>query len=278
MSTLVRRGLYVVLFCAVTIPLIAQDRFTRLVGPEDKGIPLPAVTGVRGRHDADGLREVIAYLRAVGFKNWVGMQATGTITPRTAPLSPLPATLTILGEDKYRLDIQKTAGTVTIRYSGPAASIRNEKGLVTLLPDQTAAVGLFAFPHLFLTDFGSTKTTLTDQGIVQVDNRPLHRLSSEVALRNRESNGSGHDENVVTDFYFDPTSHLLVKSATLLKVPGTSALALRVVTYDDYRAVDGTQIPFRYVETLNGSRQWSLQLNSVQLRSDLDPTTFQISR
>jgi hypothetical protein len=76
--------------------------------------------------------------------------------------------------------------------------------------------------------------------------------------------------------YFDPTSHLLVKTATAIALGGMrNTSLLRVVTYADYRAVGSSLIPFRYIETLGGQPQWTLQLSSAQTDPTLNEQYFQ---
>ena len=81
---------------------------------------------------------------------------------------------------------------------------------------------------------------------------------------------------VTADFYFDPTSHLLIKSVCpVLMGAGHPVTFLSVVTYSDYRKVGTAMIPFRYTETLNGQLYRTLQLSGVQLSPDLTSQYFQ---
>jgi hypothetical protein len=81
---------------------------------------------------------------------------------------------------------------------------------------------------------------------------------------------------VAIDFYFDPKSHLLIKSATSGSTDGDKRVhCLTVVTYSDYRIVNTSLIPFRYTETVDGGISRILQLSSVQLSPALGTAYFE---
>lgn len=80
----------------------------------------------------------------------------------------------------------------------------------------------------------------------------------------------------VLDLYFDSTSHLLLKSADYVQLDTSDRQHyVRVVTYGDYREVDQTLIPHQYSQTLNGQKQWTLQLAEVHLSPATDASYFQ---
>lgn len=79
----------------------------------------------------------------------------------------------------------------------------------------------------------------------------------------------------VIDFYFDPESHLLTKSATMIRLPGQGIEEfLRILSYGNYQNVQGALVPLQIKESLNGEPQWVLTLTQVQLTSDIDSSEF----
>ena len=52
----------------------AQTEATRVLGPLDSEVVIPARTGVLGRVDPTALEEIVLHLKVVGSAPWTGMQ------------------------------------------------------------------------------------------------------------------------------------------------------------------------------------------------------------
>lgn len=236
-------------------------------GPPLTDTPVPTAIGKVGQPDAGALSEVLEHIRAVGAAPWTEMEGKGQIT-YGGDSATNEATLIIVGNSRFRLDAQTSTGTSSIRINGRSGKIREADGHTFPLLPETAASGLFQFQTLRLADFPDASTSLSDRGLATIRKVSLHRITVERRLFPAQK------KSVVTDFYFDPQTHLLVKSVNSIRVDGTGNNAfLRVITYEDYRRVDGVMIPFRFTQTLDGQKQWTLQLSDVQLKVD-QPSTF----
>ncbi len=68
---------------------------------------------------------------------------------------------------------------------------------------------------------------------------------------------------MVLDLYFGP-DNLLYKSATSVEsLAQTRYQYLEVVTYTDYRLVDGVKLPFHIATTLEGQPSWAFTMTDV---------------
>lgn len=231
--------------------------------PSSLEVPLPATSAVLGHTDTGALAELLAHLKAVGATPWTGMQGTGQITYGDDTTS-YNATLAILGNTGFRLDADAQQGQFSIRINRNHGAIQEVDGKRHLILPGTAASGIFQFQLPRLANFPATGSSFLDRGMVIVAGQNLHRLTFEAPLG--ISTKSGKQKIVATDLYFDSTMHFLVKSANTIRINGiTNVDFLREITYEDYRQVGSLLIPFRFTQTLNGQKQWTLQLSDVQL-------------
>jgi hypothetical protein len=264
-----------VILIASTAISVAQGGPALEARPNNVGIALPSTTGLLGQIDAPALDEVRAHLAAIGGAAWEGMQAVGTLIDRSQNPTAYAVTLANLGGDRFRLDTQTKKGQVSTRIHGLAGKVQvDDRPAYPLGPD-TAAVGIFPFeiPRV-LTSF-SPGATLTDHGLVGVDGTQLHRITVEKIVIGNDP-VTNKRNTVAIDFYFDPKSHLLIKSATSGSTDGDKRVhCLTVVTYSDYRIVNTSLIPFRYTETVDGGISRILQLSSVQLSPALGTAYFE---
>ncbi len=273
-------SLALVIGISVVLPSPAQiNPLTTVHGTVDQGIVLPQPMPLSGRQDAAALIELRAYRTAVGAGTWTDMVGKGNLTTGGANAVPGndadPATLWILGHNGFRLDVQKQKGLSSVRMDGTYGIAQHEDGKIKPMDARDAVTGLLAFPSLFEANFPTAQTMLTDQGFATVDGTTLRRISVETSWPDGETDASGASMTAVTDLYFDPQTHLLIKSATAVLGSDVSPEQyLRVVTYGDYRATDGMQIPYRYSETLNGQSLWTLQLSHIQLNQGLSQASF----
>jgi hypothetical protein len=261
-------------------PMLAQTDFTRILGPVDRDVKVPTATGVFGHVDAAASTELIDHVKAVGASPWHDMSGTGKITYQLGESAEVDdAALTILNADSYRLDIKRNQGNRSIRILGASGVTTEDDGSKQFLLPGTAAQGLFAFPQLRVATFPGNLTSIYDKGMLAVDGNTLHRLSVEHPLSNapaasKSANSKSGPVGVVTDLYFDPVSHLLIKSVASIKLSGLRSEFIQCVTYDDYRQVGTSLVPFRFEQSLNGQVQWTLQLDEVELNTGLKQANF----
>ena len=236
--------------------------------------PLPSV-----RQDAGALDVLTAYRHAAGTDTWTGIEATGKIVPEeihgVGANASQDASLWILGHQGSRLDIQTPRGVISIRIDGTSGGMQRPNGRITPIDAADAVTGLVAFPELQDSTFPASSISLIDQGTVYVDRVGLHRITMEVPWTHTTSSGMQRSGISITDLYFDPKTHMLVKSANILQGTDTKlALYMKVVTYGDYRARDNTHIPYLISESLNGRQVWMLQIDHVKFIRRIDGELF----
>ena len=235
-------------------------------------VPKPSTSS--NHQDATAFKELAQHQLAVGgFGAWQGMKGTGFLTYTSANLGPYTATFTISGSDCYRLDVDMPNGTRSIRFMQNQGRTQNPDATVQIITGDTALLGFMQYPLLRAPFDTETSTQILDGGLVSVDGRSLHMVTVE--LRPNVHPESPQPSPQVVDFYFDPTTHELVESATVVSLPNTgNQTFLREVQYSDYRPVNGVQIPFRYAELINGQPDWALQLNAVVVSPQLEASFF----
>jgi len=271
------RGIGIVLIIfAVIFPLCVSARgqtdFTRIQGNEDQSVPVPTFVGTLGQKDAGALQELVDYLKAVNILAWHGMQASGVMTDSHGNTDQ--ATLTIQGADDFRLDVQMSKGKRSTRISQGNGETLEVDGKRIAIPPATAAGGLLAFPQLLTSTFPSADTAFIDRGQVRISGRALHRITLEKLAFPYATKPDTYNVNV-TDLYFDPSTHLLLQSASAVQLdPADREKYLVVITYSDYQNVQGSLIPCRYSQSVNGQRQWSLELNLPSLQPSIEPSYF----
>jgi hypothetical protein len=249
--------------------------FTRIRGAEDGDVVVPKPIFPLGQKNTSALEVVASFLKAVNGAAWNGMQATGTLTyPSGQTPQQSPATLTIQSGDSYRLDIEASDGQRSIRIKGTTGQILDSKGVNHYLPLATARGGFLAFPKLMIAAFPAEQTSVLDQGMVSIGGKPLRRITLEEPVF-AGTTPTTSDQVSTTDLYFDPTTHLLVKSVGSVQLDSADREHyLQAITYSDYRTVDSMLLPFAYSQTLNGQSQWALQVTSIQLQPSVSTSYF----
>jgi hypothetical protein len=245
------------------------------LGAIDGDIVVPNATGALGHQDAAALKEITEHLAVVGSAPWLGMQGTGQIVYGAKDPTAYSATLSILQNDRFRLDAQTNKGEMSLRIHGPVGKIQGSGGPTETIPPDTAAAGIFPFGLVRTVHFPGRDTSLIDHGLTTAGGVQLHRITVETPSIGRDPVTKSR-RTIAIDLYFDPATHLLAKSASSSFIAvGHSAKFLRVVTYSDYRKVGTAMVPFRYDESMDGQQYWVLQLSDVQLNPVFDVTYFQ---
>jgi len=145
---------------------------------------------------------------------------------------------------------------------------------VGMSPD-TAILGIFPFEIAGRAAPQAKNAALLDHGIASNSGQSLHRLTLELSSMSWDSVRKSQ-AILPVDLYFDPATHLLIKSACYVFIPGGKQIPfLSVVTYGDYRRVGASMVPFLYSETLDGQPYRTVQLSAVQLTPNFPTDYFQ---
>lgn len=240
------------------------------MGPLDAQVPIPHASLPLGQKDGAAVQLVVNFLTVINVGQITGMQATGALTDS---FSSNPATLTIQDGNAFRLDIDTSAGQRSTRIHGRVGATREIDGKKHSLAFVNASSGLFVTPMLLSSVIAATAVSVLDQGSLTLGGANLHRISVAFAA-NAASSVTTVDKVSVIDLYFDPSSHLLQKSAIFTQLdPLDRERYLQVTTYGNYKAVSGVFLPFSLSATLNGQQQWSLAISELNLNPTV-PTAF----
>jgi|GEM_PF-3816834 len=259
------------LFAQVDGNSIAQMPSKRMIfGQHDQAFTFPRMAGVPGEKDSVALNAVQLYLAVSSHSEWPGFDATGTMVVGTGEQKlELPATLAVESGGRYRLDLRTQYGIRSERVDGATGTIQSEEGNTVQLPALTVASGMIPLPSTLANSATDIRDSLIDGGMVEVESDRLHKITFVRPLFSKSRNAQPSAPPLITDFFFDSKSHLLIKSVdAIILTPNSSARHLRVITYGDYRQVSGATIPFRYTETVDGRLAWSLQLTNVTVGSN----------
>ncbi len=274
-----RRQLIVVVAMALcsACASVGQNNFTRILGPYDRAI-VPPPASLQARKDSSALEEILAFIHKTGMNSLVDLQATGSgALPAPDDHENVGAMMMAHGADRYRLDLRTSHGTRGVRIYDTVANMEDEKGTIRSLPQQTGASSTLAFARLADANLSDARVSVLDQGFVSSDGASLHRVSVQLPIMS--PGGVLSNVQTVTDYYFDSTTHLLVKTADNIVLPDSApATLLRVVTYGDYRTMNGVMVPFLYKQTLNGQPQWTLQFDQITVNAGIDDLAFQFTK
>jgi hypothetical protein len=248
---------------AASIPLTAQTK--SVMGTVDTAVLPPRPTLPARSAEAAALNELRAYRATVGATHWLGLQSDATIKYDADENAPsYSATVSLSRSGQTRLDVVTPSGTRGLRIDGLIGGSQVGDDPVTNVPLRNCAVGLVAFPKLLSSDPANATMSVTDGGMVSLDNQELHKISIQYLITSVHPNPSDERTHIVSDLYFGP-DHLLYKSASLVEaIPWSAERYLEVVSYSDYRWNNGVQIPFHMRDTLDGQVNWDLQLTSIR--------------
>ncbi len=243
----------------------------RIHGSLDAEIPIPGSPSTIIRQDPAALAELTAHLNAVGQKPWVGFQAIGTISYSATGANPVPVTIYIFPKNEFRMDVALAKGIWSTRIFEYEGGEMPPNSKAYFLPSETAAVGFIHFQHLRTAGFPDATTSFIDKGMVPVNGSLLHGITTAFATTH---SGILPKVFIPLDLYFDPHTHLLIKSSTRIKLPSSGDASLHeVMTYSNYQNVNGTQLPFGFRETIDGDFRWEITLTQVNLVS-APPSAF----
>lgn len=254
-----------ILVMALVVPhLFAQSDSSRIIGSLDSDIPKPSPIIEPDRNDIGALSEILNHLKTVGTAPLQIFHATGSTVFPESQSGAEPTSLDIQAGNRVRRDVTTPDGVRSTRINGRFGANQQPSGEVEFLPADTSLAGLLAFARLRIDSFPCNHCSIADRGLISISGEKLHRIALQVPLDASVSDAV--HRYLVTDFYFDPVSHLLTKSAEVIHLSSAPQQDfVRVTSYDNYQSVSGTLIPFKITESLNGQQQWQLELVSAQV-------------
>lgn len=252
--------------CAPKVP--AQH--LGITGKHDQMIAAPSYSGPDGKVDAQSARALQDYVAASALDNTSGITLQGDmIADPDANRTRSSATVYIESGNRFRFDIQAPTGNVSSRVEGQSGAIqRDQKGLVSI-PQETAMSGAFVTPWIIQSILKDKRSSSVYVGVVAVDGENLIKvtLNRPLCVQDRGCPQQMQALRQAMDLYFAPQTHLLIKSAELIRLSERSSnKSLRVTTYRDYRKTDGAALlPYEYSETINGQLVWEFKAGEVSI-------------
>src|ERR1035437_2561897 len=211
-------SLQILLALTLFAPCISSGQATvrRNPGRMDADITIPDNTGVLGEQDPGAIAELKAHIAAIGQGLWGGMQGRGTITYGTHDPTGYDATISKLGANKSRLDAQTKKGLESIRVDGRIGMIQGVDSKISLIPSDAASLAIFPFELPRVEGLQGGQASLHDRGLVLIDGVGLHRITYETPTLDLPSKSQANETTSI-DLYLDPVTHLLIKTASLVR-------------------------------------------------------------
>jgi hypothetical protein len=253
-----------------------QPAHTRsIIGAYDKQVAYPQVEGTPGQKDKAAIAELQQFLAISTPLSWKGIDAAGTLMIGDGKVArEYAASLSLERGDKYRLDIHAKEGLHSLRRSEYAGGSQDARGNVIRSRTGRSGGPIVIAEQLWDTARATTSSVI-DDGDVEVDGRSLHKVTVST------TNGISHSRagllaGNAMSLYFDPVTHILTKTAAIAYGFGPqSGQYLQVITYSDYRQVEGVLVPFQYAESDNGQLTMTFKATQISVSSGHDNSYFQ---
>jgi hypothetical protein len=250
-----------VLFCLAPSECLGQMQL----------FPTPVVAGTLGHKDSAAVAEVQAFVQATGGSSWVDLAATGTLTYPDG--SAHSASIWLQSSQNARLDVSFDSGLRSTRLAGAFGAFQDETGEISPILPINSRAGIVAFPLLWSEALNSPQVSLYDHGIVPIGTTMLHMVTLEIPVTPGDAEPGNPTE--ATDFYFDPSTSLLLFSVQSLQFANSAGQAFQQVTaYSGYQGFGGVLVPTTIQQALNGQVEWNLALMQVLVNSTTDPNIF----
>ena len=225
-----------------------------------------AATGVGN----DALMLLARHLSAMGGVDLTALQAPGTIT-LPGSTTQYPVSVVMLGSSFLRVNISKSNRLIGFAAKGPLHKSYYADGTSSIDAIGTGAASISAFQLLRTTDLVSKLLSLSKDSVSDASGKQYDRLRARQAfITHPGAQVSSHAQAAAVDYYFDKTTHYLVKSVTTVQVPGIVNPIPIETTYSDYRLAGTSTVPFHVSQVLNGQPDWDLALSSVTFPATLD--------
>jgi hypothetical protein len=242
-------------------------RYPTFRGLVDSGVPYPVVEGKPGQKDQGALQELRESAIACSPLDWPGIEAIGTITTGSVKNPEhWTGSLVMEKDNRLRFDMQSSTTTSSIRIHQSAGQIKRDNTSVqTFLGVQLGEY--FVLPSQLWETANKPGVSVIDNGVITVDSVPMHSIT----IINAQFVGN----STASDFYFDLGTHYLVKSAFAGHYPHDATHRyLKVISYSDYRIVQGAAVPHLFSETTDGQSSLTFQAQSVAVATEHDKTYF----
>jgi hypothetical protein len=185
--------------------------------------------------------------------------------------------MTLDAHGRSRLDITTGTGMRSIRMSHESGGVLFESGQINRYPAPVSEAGLVPTPYTLNEALQQTGAMLVYDGLVDVDGSHLEKVTytRPAVPSSRAHQTSTLIPPLVTSFFFDSQTHLLVKAVDSVHFAASERNShLRVFTFGDYRTAQGQASPNELRETLDGRLSWRLTVTESQPECNQDASYF----
>lgn len=266
---------------AAAIPLLAamglaaalsvqgqQERAQLSAIANDSGFTAPMAQGEPGKTDQAAMAEIEACARASALPAKTSLEIKGTMLAANGGRED-QVMLVIEGEGQMRMDIRNSEGGQRgIRMIGRSGMI------VGAAPTpRPVTVTEFGDPLMMAANLKSIAANpaaaVVDNGVLSVGGKRMHEVTvTQFPVVAARDSARRFMRGSALSLYFDPETHLLLKSVLVNRSLTNAALEyLQVTSYDDYKQAGSIMTPSRYVETVNGQQVMVLNATDVSLSS-----------
>jgi hypothetical protein len=222
--------------------------------------PIPSAPLVSG----DQIAAIMAFRKAVNLTGlWCGLDATGALST-VEDGKPVQGNVSLSQRHAQysRLDLTTSKGERLYRAAGPIGSLENAAGIRRSLDLGSSELGWFTAARILSTAVVQEQAWV-DDGLVQIDGTAYRKVTYYGKVGKLIAVPSAFRTAYAIDFYFDPQTHLLAKTADLYRFPGSRQLDLRVMIFDAYKPEADLLLPHALTLAINGQRVWSLSFESM---------------
>jgi hypothetical protein len=263
----------IAILCAISTITISsaysqQEQANTPTLRDDSDFPYPVAQGHSGRSDLTAMAEIEACEKVSSLPANTSLDVQGHLHTGVGNITSVSeVSLAMEGNGRFRMDIRDSEGRERgMRMIGRSGRIIG--GPASIHPP---SIGEFGDPLMFPLALKSIvfgrNVALVDDGVVALGTERLHKITvTHFATPDKSRPATSMQPDQALVLYFDPTTHLLKKSAVVNHSLTDVALKyLQVTSYEAYKPVDAIMVPNRYVQTVAGQRVLVLDLTNIRL-------------
>lgn len=226
-----------------------------------------------GSSDVGGLAEFTAYAAATSMNSLHGFVGHGSVII-TGNQQPAEFVLTRLSLESSRLEVSASEGKIITSISSGFGHSSAPGSVDRPLTAETTAVGILPFDLPSIVSTAHEHVVIVDGAVQQENSTSVHKVSIELPVQGPQ-HVPGTPNRTILDCYFDTTTHLLLRTESLVTLAdGGRHRFLRVTTYGEYKTFGDFQVPTLISETLDGQLIQTLTLADFTTQNLPTPDLF----
>jgi hypothetical protein len=242
-----------------------------------------AVFGSRDAQALATLSQVVAAHGGMAAINGIqDFEATGEITYYLAGAEVKGnATVRGRGLDQFRLDAALPEGTRSWAIDGLQGQLKEVDGTITVIPPHNiVTLGSLTLPVGRVMNAVSDSTTaVSGLGSASEKGRSLENVGVRRSFGWKADPYNILSKVSAAEFSIDPATFLITSIKDNTHPKETLLVDVqRVISFSDYRNVNGIQVPFAIEQTVNGQRVFTLTLNNISFNVGVSNADFHLDK